>query len=237
MEWQDQGCLLSVRRHGESAAIIEVFTPDHGRHAGVVLGGASRKLRPILQPGAQLALSWRARLAEHIGTFRAEPILARAATIMNDRLALAGLNAICALLQFSLPERQPHPALYGSTLTLLDAVCSHDGWTPDYLNWELQLLRDVGFGLDLACCAVSGTSDDLAYVSPKSGAAVSRSAAGEWASKLLPYPVIERPVQGLVTTGYFLENWLAPSLGDRKIPAARARLINAIDKHLQGTQR
>jgi hypothetical protein len=112
MEWREDGILIAVRRHGETAAILEVFTNGHGRHVGVVPGGASRRMAPILQPGAQLDVTWRARLSDHIGSFRVEPILSRAADVMGDRLALAGLGAVCALLSFCLPERAPYPALY-----------------------------------------------------------------------------------------------------------------------------
>jgi len=120
MEWREEGVLLSVRRHGEHAAIVEVFTAAHGLHAGVVRGGASRKMAPVLQPGAQLDLSWRARLADHLGAFGVEPVRSRAAQVMGDRQALAGLNAICGLLCFALAERDPHPELYAQTLDLFD---------------------------------------------------------------------------------------------------------------------
>ena len=122
MEWRDQGILLSERRHGETAAIIEIFTEAHGRHAGVVRGGASRKIAPILQPGAQLDLTWRARLEDHIGTFTVEPVRSRAVAAMSSRLALAGLNAVTSLIGFALPEREPHPALYSQTERLLDLL-------------------------------------------------------------------------------------------------------------------
>jgi len=233
MEWRDQGTLLSVRRHGESAAIIDVFTEDYGRHAGVVRGGGSRKMSPILQPGAQLDLEWRARLEEHIGSFRVEPVVARAARIMDDRAALAALNAICGLLKFALPERQAHPRLYRATQTLLDELGSDLDWTATYLAWELLLLEDMGFGLDLTSCAATGATEGLEFVSPKTGRAVSRDGAGDWASRLLAFPdpnSVMGIAQGLQTTGYFLETWLAPALGDRDLPEARARLLAALTK-------
>jgi DNA repair protein RecO (recombination protein O) len=237
MEWRDQGVLLAMRGHGESAAIIEVLTRAHGRHAGVVRGGASRRLAPLLQPGNQIAVAWRARLSEHIGTFTVEPLRARAAGVLADRLALAGLSSICALLAFALPEREACPALHDRSAALLDLLPDTADWPARYLRWELALLEETGFGLDLSACAVTGARDDLAYVSPRSGRAVSRGGAGEWAARLLPLPECllgqgpatgAEVAAGLRTTGYFLSNRLAPSLGDRPLPAARARLFDLL---------
>lgn len=236
MDWRDQGMLLSVRTHGETSAIIEVFTAQHGRHAGVVRGGVSRKIAPILQPGAQLDVSWRARLEDHIGAFTVEPLQSRTA-VLADRLALLGLNAVCALLQFVLPEREPHPALYVGSLALMDALAAGDDWVPLYLRWEMALLEELGFGLDLGRCAVTGSREDLAFVSPKTGRAVSREGAGEWAARLLPLPGVlmgqggGSPTElsdGLRTTGHFLEHRVAPALGDRALPEARRRLVEAL---------
>ena len=237
MEWRDEGALLSVRLHGESAAIIEVFTAEHGRHAGVVRGGASRRMAPILQPGAQLDITWKARLDEHLGAFTVEPLQSRAAGVLGDRLALAGLNAICALLAFALPERQPHPGLYIASLDLLDVLDVGPGWVLDYLRWELSLLEELGFGLDLGSCAVTGRQDELVYISPKSGRAVSAVGAGEWAARLLPLPAclqgqgsgtVAEIVAGLQVTGHFLTTRLAPALGDRPLPEARRRLVEML---------
>jgi DNA repair protein RecO (recombination protein O) len=239
MDWRDQGALLSVRKHGETSAIIEVFTKEHGRHAGVVRGGTSRKVAPILQPGAQLDVTWRARLDEHIGSFSVEPVKSRAAAVMGDRLALAGLNAITALTAFCLPERDPHTQFYERTITLLDLLGVSDAWPLAYLRWELALLDEMGFGLDLSSCAVTGSIDDLAYVSPKSGRAVGAEAAGEWADRLLPLPPAllghgrgerEGIVEGMATTGFFLQNRLAPALGDRPLPAARQTLLDILSR-------
>jgi len=231
MDWRDQGALLSVRRHGESAAIIEVFTERHGRHAGVVRGGGSRKLAPILQPGAQLDVQWRARLEDHLGTYRVEPLKSRAAMIMDDRAALAGLNAICALLHFCLPEREAHPRLYGATQDILAALCLGGDWRREYLLWEVLLLEEMGYGLDLGRCAVTGSDQGLAFVSPKTGRAVSRAGAGVWADRLLPYPDPDAGItEALQTTGYFLQHWLAAALGDRDLPEARARLLDVLQR-------
>ncbi|MDG1532275.1 MAG: DNA repair protein RecO [Paracoccaceae bacterium] len=238
MEWRDQGAIISVRHHGETSAIVEVFTKNQGRHAGVVRGATSRKIAPFLQPGGQVDVSWRARLNEHLGTFTIEPIQSRA-HVMSNPLALAGLNAVCALLQFTLPERESHPRLYETSIALLDSISETSEWPLDYLHWEMLLLDDLGFGLDLSECAVTGTQDDLAYVSPKSGRAVSKSGAGEWADRLLPFPPclisdasvgVTDLIEGLRTTGHFLENHLAPELGNRPLPEARARMIDRLGR-------
>ena len=239
MDWRDQGILLSVRRHGETSAIIDTFTASHGRHAGVVRGGTSRRIAPILQPGAQLDLSWRARLEEHLGSFTVEPLRSRAAAAMSGRLALAGLNAVVSLLSFCLPEREPHPRLYKQSEQLLDLLGQDEIWPLAYLRWELALLDALGFGLDLSACAVTGASDDLVYVSPRSGRAVSAGAAGEWADRLLPLPPClrgEGPASdpeialALRTTGYFLDHRVAPALGHAPLPQARGRLIDLISR-------
>ncbi|MEX5728422.1 DNA repair protein RecO (recombination protein O) [Rhodovulum iodosum] len=241
IEWRDEGAVLSVRRHGESAAIVDVFTAEHGRHAGLVRGGAGRKLAAVLQPGAQLDLTWRARLEEHLGAYTVEPLRGRAGALLGDRAALAGLNAVTALLAFSLPEREPHPALYARSITLLDLLAFSDAWPLAYLRWEMALLEEMGFGLDLSACAVTGSRDDLAYVSPRTGRAVSVEGAGDWVDRLLPLPPCllgqgpvraEEIVEGLQTTGYFLESWLAPALGDRPVPAARGRLVQVLAQSL-----
>jgi len=243
MEWREDGILLAVRRHGETAAILEVFTQGHGRHVGVVPGGASRRMAPILQPGAQLDVTWRARLSDHIGSFRVEPVTSRAADVMGDRLALAGLGAVCALLAFCLPERAAYPALYARSLALLDGLGA-ERWGDAYLGWERALLGDMGFGLSLETCAVTGTTEDLAYVSPRTGRAVSRAGAGDWADRLLPLPPClagvpsQKPedlLAGLRTTGHFLSDHLAPSLGDRAVPSARQRLVDLIARQAQAT--
>jgi DNA repair protein RecO (recombination protein O) len=241
MEWRDEVILLSVRRHGESSAIIEVFTEEKGRHTGVVRGGTSRKIAPILQPGAQLDVYWRARLEDHIGAFTVEPVRSRAALVMDNRLALSGLNAVTALLSFCLPEREPHPALYRRSGQLLDLLGQDNLWPLAYLQWEAALLNEMGYGLDLDACAVTGATDDLCYVSPKSGRAVSRQGAGEWAERLLPLPPVllgqgqgpnNEIADGLETTGYFLANRMAPDLGSRPLPDARARFVAAFTRTL-----
>lgn len=241
MEWRDHGILLSSRRHGETAVIIDVFTESHGRHAGIVHGGASRKKSPVLQPGAQLDLMWRARLEGYLGSYQAEPLRSRAAAALSGRLALAGLNAVTGLLGFCLPEREPHPDLYKRSEQLLDLLGEEEIWPLAYLRWEMALLEDMGFGLDLSACAVSGRNEELAYVSPKTGRAVSRQEAGQWVARLLPLPPVmlgqgnapdHEIAAGLRTTGHFLEARLAPSLGNRPLPEARGRFLDAFTRRL-----
>ncbi|MCF2905736.1 DNA repair protein RecO [Octadecabacter sp. CECT 8868] len=239
IEWRDEGALLKVRKHGENSAIIEVFTQNHGKAAGIVRGGTSRKIAPLLQPGAQLDVTWKARLENHLGSFTIEPVRSRAAQVMQDRLALAGLNAVTGILAFVLPERETHPPLYDRTIALLDLLGQNEIWPLAYLQWEIALLEEMGFALDLSACAVSGLNDDLFYVSPRTGRAVSRLAAGEWADRLLPLPKVmlgkgdaDIPdiLIALKTTGHFLHHHLAKSLGDRPLPDARQRLIDVLKR-------
>lgn len=236
MDWQDEGCVIAMRAHGETAAIIEVFTAAHGRHAGVVRGGASRRMAPVLQPGTQVQVHWQARLSEHMGVFAVEPVQSRAG-LMGDRLALAGLNAICAMLRVCLPERAPHPALWRSTMALLQALEADPAWPSQYLRWEMDLLEELGFGLDLGRCAVTGSREGLAYVSPRTGRAVSAAAAGDWAPRLLPLPAVvmgQGPAsaqelgQGFQLTGHFLLKGLETVLQGQTLPAARNRLIEMV---------
>lgn len=235
IEWRDEGLVLAVRPHGETSAILEVLTRGHGRHAGVVRGGASRRLAAALQPGTGLALEWRARLEDHIGSFTVEPLRSRA-HLLSDRLALAGLMSACALLRAALPEREPQPALWTATLDLFDRLGT-PGWTSAYLRWELRLLDGLGYGLDLTACAVTGATEGLAYVSPKTGRAVTRAGAGDWADRLLPLPqgiggaatlAPESIAQGLALTGHFLDRGLRPVLQDKPLPEARVRLVDLL---------
>lgn len=239
MEWRDEGILLSVRRHGESSAVIEVLTAEHGRHAGLVHGGGGQKLGPVLQPGAQLALEWRARIEDHLGTYKIEPARSRAAVIMGDRGRLAGLNAMSAMILTTLPEREPDAAFYAETMTLADALADPEGpWPVAYARWELALLAALGFGLDLTRCAATGLRSDLAYVSPRTGRAVSRGAGAAYADRMLPLPGFligaAPPSMGGVReavrlTGYFLENWILPAFDQSALPVARQRLMDMLD--------
>lgn len=236
MEWAGEGIVLAARPHGESAAILEVLSAAHGRHLGVVRGGSGRRLSPLLQPGSTLHLTWRARLEAHIGHFTVEPLRNRLAGVMADAERLAALNALCALAVFALPEREPQPRLYAATVTVLDLLAGGGEWFGAYLAWERLLLEETGYGLDLESCAVTGATEGLAYVSPRTGRAVTEAAAGEWAGRLLPLPPLladpgvsgpdlrAQMGAGLRVLGHFLAHVLAPALGERPLPEARARL-------------
>ena len=209
----------------------------HARHAGVVLGGVSRRMRPFLQPGVLARLDWRARLDDHLGHVVVEPLRNRAATALGSRLALAGIGSVTALLAAVLPERAAHPALWDRTNALLDLLGDADVWPLAYLQWEVALLDEMGFGLDLAACAVTGARDGLLYVSPRTGRAVSEAAAGPWAQRLLPLPPVLRGEgeadgaairAGLHVTGHFIAERLLPE--GRAVPAARDRLISALPR-------
>lgn len=236
MEWQAEGTVLARRSHGETAVILDVLTDLHGRHSGLVPGGTSQKRAAMLQPGSRLDLRWRARRDDQLGTFSVEPVRLRSG-LLADPLALAGLNAVCALLVFALPERDPHPLLVDDTERVLDLMEGGAEWGADYLRWEMRLLEEMGFGLDLSACAVTGAAQGLAYVSPKSGRAVSREGAGEWADRLLPLPGIlggagnnrgDGLAEGLAITGHFLTARIAADLVGRPIPAARQRLVDRL---------
>jgi DNA repair protein RecO (recombination protein O) len=236
MEWSDDGVVISVRAHGETGAIVEALTRDHGRHLGLVRGGASRKVKPALQPGNRLHLHWRARLAEHLGNFSAENAKARAGDLFDSRDALSGLNAFAGVVRAAMPEREAHAPVYEAGEILLDAIAAGDfaHWSPLYVRWEIGLLDALGFGLDLSQCAATGTRDDLIYVSPRSGRAVSGAAGQAYASRLFPLPQFLLGSQnasptpsdvlaGLKLTGHFLaERVLVPH--HRALPAARMRL-------------
>jgi DNA repair protein RecO (recombination protein O) len=235
VEWRDEGPVLSARPHGESAAIVEVFTRDHGRHSGVVRGGASRRMAPHLQPGTQVSVTWTARLSDHMGAFVVEPVRSRA-HVLADRMALAGLSSACALLSVTLPERDPHERLWRATGDLLDGL-GGPGWETAYLRWEMLLLEELGFGLDLTACAVTGQTEGLAYVSPKTGRAVSVAGAGDWADRLLPLPAgmasdgemtATAIRQGLLVTTHFLTRELAEDHHGRPLPEARGRLLDLL---------
>ena len=236
MQWQDEGVVLAARRHGESSAVVSLFTQAHGRHAGLVRGGAGRRARPVYEPGNRLRVIWRARLADQLGAFSAELQSAIAARLLDDPDRLAALGAACALLEASLPERDPHPSLYSELTRFLNVLVEKSGWPERYVRFELALLAELGFGLDLAACAVTGQTTDLAYVSPRSGRAVSRQGAGNYANRLLPLPDFllggepAEPAQiqaGLRLTGAFLRRHLFDA-SERAMPNARERLVRQL---------
>lgn len=240
MEWRDEGILLGARRHGESNAILDVFTANHGRHLGLLRGGGSPRRAADLQPGAQVAVTWRARLEEHLGEFRAETIRHRAARLLDQPLALAALRSAAALLTATLPERDAQPQLYPETLALFDALHDAALWPGLYAAWELTLLEALGFGLDLSACAATGQTQELIYVSPRSGRAVSRGAGAPYADRLLPLPAFLRlggpadPAEfasALRTTGHFIARHAPDTMAHASgSPPARLRLQTLADK-------
>jgi DNA repair protein RecO (recombination protein O) len=235
MDWRDTGFVLTARRHGESGLVAELLTEAHGRHAGLVRGGQSPKRRALLQPGNLVAVTWRGRLLEHLGAYEVELLRPHAAGLIDDPDRLAALSAAAALIALALPEREPHGDVYQDLGRLIAALDSID-WAASYVAWECTLLAALGFGLDLTGCAATGVNDDLAYVSPRSGRAVSRSAGAPYHDKLLPLPgflwrgVTAEPadlVAGLMLTGYFLHRHLLEPQG-RTLPEARGRLADRL---------
>jgi DNA repair protein RecO (recombination protein O) len=187
MEWTDSGYILGVRRHGESSVILEAMTRDHGRHLGLVRGGRSRTLHPVLQPGNAVQLVWRARIDGHLGNYAVEGLTLHAADFLSSRLALFAMSHVAALVRL-LPERDPHPGLHEALGQVIE-VLSDASLAPALIaRFELEILSELGFGLDLSACAATGRQDDLIYVSPKSGRAVSREAGEPWHDKLLRLP-------------------------------------------------
>ncbi len=191
MQWTDEGIVLGVRRHSESAVVLELMTVQHGRHLGLVRGGRSRRMQPVLQPGNRVAAEWRARLDEHLGTYIVEPLRHHAARLYGSAVGLYGLQALAAHLRL-LPERDSHPRLFDMTALLVEHFEEPERALELFLRFELMLLDEMGFGLDLRQCAATGTTDELIYVSPKSGRAVNREAGEPWADKLLPLPAFLR---------------------------------------------
>ncbi len=188
MEWRDEGIILGTRKHGETSAVLEVMTRTHGRHLGLVRGGRSRKQQPLLQPGNRVDLTWRARLDEHLGTFQAEPIELNAARLIDSAVAVYALQTLAAHLRL-LPERDPHGGLYETLGIVIDNLGDVDCVGELVVRFELLVLEELGFGLDLSECAATGSREELAYVSPKSGRAVSRIAGEPWRDKLFLLPV------------------------------------------------
>lgn len=187
MEWTDEGIVLGVRRHGESSAIVELLTRSHGRHLGLVRGGAGTRMRPLLQPGNSVTAVWRARLDEHLGYYAIEGTRLRAATMFASPHAVYGVTHLASLVRL-LPERDPHEDIYDMVEAILDDFDDVEGAGVHLVRFELAMLSELGFGLDLSACAATGAVSDLIYVSPKSGAAVSRAAGEPWRDRLLPLP-------------------------------------------------
>lgn len=234
MEWRDDAIVLSTRRHGESGTIVMLMTAGHGRHAGLVRG---QKVRAGLQPGTRVRAVWRARLADQLGSYALEPVDGVAAALMDAPLGLAALVSACALVEAAVPERQDQPAVFAGLAALLDVL---DGpvWDAAYVQWEIGLLGALGFGLDLTRCAVTGAEDDLVYVSPRTGRAVSRSGGAAYRDRLLPLPGFlvgegeadpAAVLSGLELTGHFLQRNLFGQTWSA-IPDARTRYVERYRK-------
>ena len=238
MEWRSVGILLAARKHGETSLIIDTFCPGHGRCLGIVRGGTSRKFAPILQVGAQLDLTWKARLQDHLGSFKVELVRARTVHAMSDRILAAGLMSVSTILSRVLPERQAYDNFYRTTEDLLDLLNQPNIWPMAYLRWELELLTVLGYGLDLSQCAVSGSTEKLRYVSPRTGRAISEQAAGGWVPKLLHLPSIilegsgtsDSIIDGLKLTGYFLTKKVFNELSVRSPVSERKRFVDLLSQ-------
>jgi len=238
MQWRGDAFVLTSRRHGESSAIINVLSRDEGRFAGLVRGGAGKNRRPIIEPGNRITATWRARLEEHLGTFDCELVEAHAARWLGDAIRLGAMSAALGIAATALPEREAHPPIFDGLSILLTSL-DGDDWPSVYVKWEMGLLAELGFGLDLSCCAATGQTDDLVYVSPKSGRAVSREAGEPYRDKMLPLPrflcesgragSMQEVADGLRLTGYFLDSQIYAVSGG-ELPDARKRFFQRLRK-------
>jgi DNA repair protein RecO (recombination protein O) len=237
MEWQDEAYILGVRPHGETGGVVELLTHSHGRFAAHVAGAASRRMKPFLQPGSRVRASYRARTADQLGSAQIEPVGAGASALFDDPLALAGLGAAAALAQGALPEREPHPGAFLALEALEAAFLLADVWPAVFVRFEIGLLEELGFGLDLSRCASSGVCEDLLYVSPRTGRAVSRDAGALYRDRLLALPpfLLSSQVRlapgdvahGFALSGHFLQQSVFSPL-NRPLPPARERLIDRL---------
>lgn len=240
IEWRDEGIVLGARSLGERDVVLSVLTFGHGRHSGLVRGGAGKRLGGLLQAGNRLEVVWTARLEGHLGAFVVEPVRLHAARVMGDGLALLGLGAAVGLVELAAPEREPHGLLYAALLRLVEALGPERAWLETYVRFELVLLAELGFALDLERCAVTGVTEGLAHVSPRTGRAVSVAAAEGLApgvvGRLLPLPGFltgageadEAGIaQGLQLAGHFLSRHILEPM-DKAMPVARERLVAAV---------
>ena len=237
MNWSDEGIVLGVRRHGEANAIAEIMTREHGRHLGLVRGGAGSRMRAVLQPGNAVRVTWRARLDEHLGHYTIEGLRACAADFMRSAHAVYGVTYLAGLCRL-LPERDPHAEVHDVLSGILDHLGERTVAAVLIARFELQMLTEFGFGLDLEQCAATGVSADLIYVSPKSGRAVSRLAGDPWRERMLHLPAflhagqngepeIDELAQAFALTGFFLERRVLEPRG-LAMPDARASFIATI---------
>lgn len=240
MQWQDEGIILSLRKYGEYDAVVDVLTRHHGRHAGMVRGGMGRRKRGDVQVGNFVTLEWRGRLETHLGTYQLELARAYSATLLDSGAKLAVLNSMTSLLTLCLPEREEHQPLLDSMMSFLEMLgldADMSLWGPVLVKWELGLLQELGFGLDLSCCAATGVTEGLAYVSPKSGRAVSKEAGLPYHDKMLILPAFlindmnnvtaEDVLSGLTLTEYFLMRHMFEG-NIKKFPAARSMILDYI---------
>jgi DNA repair protein RecO (recombination protein O) len=237
MEWSDDAFVLAARAHGESGAIVDLLTVSHGRWVAHVAGGASRRMRPFLQPGARVAASYRSRTSEQMGSAVLEPLGEGPSALFDDPVALAGLAAAAAVAQGALPEREPHPGAFHAFEALAAALVDVDVWPAVFVRFEAGLLEDLGFGLDLSRCAATGGADDLVWVSPRTGRAVSRAAGEPYRDRLLGLPPFLLSAQGglsagdveagLLLTGHFLELHVFNPL-NRPLPPPRVWMIEKL---------
>jgi DNA repair protein RecO (recombination protein O) len=237
MEFTDDAFVLAARPYGETGAIVEVLTRARGKFAAYVAGGASRRMKPVLQPGVRAAFSYRARTSDQLGSASLEPVGEGPSALFDDALALSGLAAAAAVTAGALPEREPHAGVFLAFAALSGALADPDIWPAVFVRFEAGLLQALGFGLDLASCAVTGSSDDLVWVSPRTGRAVSASAGEPYRERLLRLPPFLLSAQGglgpgdigagLALTGHFLETCVFAAV-DRPPPPARAWLIDRL---------
>jgi DNA repair protein RecO (recombination protein O) len=245
MQWIDEGIVLGVKRHGETSVILELMTREHGRHLGLVRGGAGTRLRGVLQTGNTVRATWRARLDEHLGLYTVEGIDLRAARFLPAAHAVHGVTHLAALCRL-LAERERHAAVYAALEAILDRLDDPAAAAPMIARFELSFLAELGFGLDLSSCAATGAADDLIYVSPRSGRAVSRAAGEDYRDKLLRLPAFlhseAQPdsasdlADAFALTGFFLDRHAFAPRG-LAVPEARARFVTALAASLvQGAQ-
>ena len=237
MEFEDDAFVLAARAHGEAGAIVDLLTAAHGRFAAHVAGGASRRMKPFLQAGARVTVRFRARVSEQLGSAALEPVGEGPSALFDDPLALAGIAAAAAIAAGALPEREPHPGAYLAFEALSGAFTHNDIWPAVFVRFEAGLLADLGFGLDLSKCAATGTTDDLIYVSPRTGRAVSRDAGEPYKDRLLALPAFMLSAQGRLTPGdigaglaltaHFLEAHIF-NPQNRPLPPARLWLLDRL---------
>lgn len=237
MDFADEAFVLAARAHGDTGVVVELLTAEHGRRAAYVAGGASRRMKPFLQPGARVQAEYRARTSDHLGAARLEPMGQGPSALFDDPLALTGLSAAAAVAQGALPEREPHPGAFLAFEALMTAFAVPEVWPAVFVRFEAGLLEDLGFGLDLSRCAATGSTDDLVWVSPRTGRAVSAGAGAPYADKLLVLPPFMLGAQaglrdgdvkaGFDLTGHFLEQFVFHPL-NRPLPPARVWMLDKL---------